>query len=96
MDQNNQPPEEGMAELNAYQDALQRGDTEAMQAAAMQLMALACEQMQKNPSADLLLEMQANEYEEAHGLLAIPAVDEANEAFRESREIRKRIGLPEI
>src|SRR3989442_512393 len=65
MTEQNHPMDEGADLLGTYQTALQRDDIEAAQAAAMQLMAFACEQSEKQPSAGLLLKMEAHEHETA-------------------------------
>jgi len=57
--------DEGGELVKAYQAAVELGDTEAMEAAAMQFMAFACEQSEKDPSADLKLKLEAHEHEMA-------------------------------
>ncbi len=60
-----QATNEALPILDSYREALERGDNEAMENAAVQLMALACEQLEKEPSPELLLKMEAHEYENA-------------------------------
>ena len=63
MSKQNEPMDEGAALVKSYQAAVELGDTEAAQTAAMELMAFACEQAQENPSADLQLRLEAHEHE---------------------------------
>jgi tetratricopeptide (TPR) repeat protein len=49
--------------LRSFQKATQRGDIEAEEAIGLQALALASEEMSKEPSADLRLKMEAHEHE---------------------------------
>ena len=65
MSEENKFADEDAALLESYRVAVQRGETEAMEAAALRFMAFACEQSEKDPSADLRLNIQAHEHEAA-------------------------------
>src|SRR5205807_6661587 len=75
-----------LALLESYRVAVQRGETEAMEAAALRFMAFACEQSEKDPSADLRLNIQAHEHEAAGDW------EKAEAAYRQVRSEERRVG----
>lgn len=72
------PMEEGEALLNAFRDALQDGDADAVEAAAARFFAHACEQNGKEFSPNVSLMQEAHEYEDTG------AWDKAEMAYRQA------------
>ena len=70
------PDAKGEALMQAYQEALEKGDPQAIESAAMAFFDYASEQGLMEPSQDLLWKQEAHEHE------AIGAWDEAEAAYR--------------
>lgn len=82
-DASHSPCDNGAALLQAYQDALQKGDAAAVEAAALRFFVYACEQTGKQPDEKLLLTEAAHQHEN------LGQWKQAEDAYRQALALAK-------